>query len=98
MKEETRKILSEALEEVMPVLTEPVSYSDDLVLWSNNESHFDSMAVVAFVSAVEVKILDTLGKDITIVSEKAFSQRHSPFRTMETLGLFIEELLERAEE
>ena len=97
MREETRKLLSDALEEVLPVLTEKVSYRDDLILWSNQESLFDSMALVAFVSAVEVKILDTLGKDITIVSEKAFSQKQSPFRTMETMGLFIEELLEEAE-
>jgi hypothetical protein len=98
MKEETRKLLSDALEEIMPVLTKPVSYSDDLILWSNKESLFDSMALVAFVSAVETMILDTLNKDITIVSEKAFSQQHSPFRTMETLGLFIEKLLEEAGE
>ena len=97
MKDETRKLLSAAFEEISPVLTEKASYSDDMLLWSNKGSLFDSMALVAFVSAVEVKILDTLGKDITIVSEKAFSQQHSPFRTMETLGLFIEELLEELE-
>jgi len=97
MKDETRKLLSDALEEVIPIITEPVSYSDDLVLWSNKESQFDSMAIVALVSAIEVEILNTLGRDITIVSEKAFSQQYSPFRTMETLGLFIEKLLEEAE-
>ena len=97
MKEEIRKILSDALDEVSPILTEQVSYNDDLVLWSNQECLFDSMALIAFVSAVEVMILDTFDREIIIVSEKAFSQQHSPFRTMETLGYFIEGLLEETE-
>jgi len=97
MKDETRKVLSEALEEISPVITAKVSYSDDLVLWSNKDSLFDSMALVAFVSAIETTIADTLGKSVSIVSEKAFSQQHSPFRTMETLGLFLEKLIERTD-
>ena len=98
MKDEIRKILSSALEEVSPVLTEQVPYNDDLVLWSRGEdSLFDSMALVAFVSAVESLILETLDKEVTIVSEKAFSQKHSPFKTMGTLGSFIEELLKETE-
>ena len=99
MRDEVRKVLSESLNEVSPIITKKVSYGDDLILWSvNEESLFDSMALVAFVSAVETKILDTLGKDISIVSEKAFSQQHSPFKTMETLGNFIEKLLEESGE
>jgi len=98
LKEKIKKILSDALDEISPVLTEKVSYSDDLSLWSaKKDSLFDSMALVAFVSAVESLIMDTMGKDITIVSEKAFSQQHSPFRTMDTLSKFILELLEEAE-
>jgi hypothetical protein len=31
------------------------------------------------------------------VAEKAFSQQNSPFRSMETLGDFIEELLQESE-
>jgi len=98
MKEEIRKILTDALDEVSPVLTEQVSYSDDLILWSRSEkSLFDSMALVAFISSVETLILDILDKEIVIVSEKAFSQKNSPFKTMETLGLFIEELLKETD-
>jgi hypothetical protein len=94
MKEETRKILVKALDEVSPLLEEQAAYSDDLELWSRTEGIFDSLSLVNFVAMVESIISDTLNKDITLVSEKAFSLSSSPFRTMETLGNFIEELLE----
>jgi hypothetical protein len=94
MKEETRKILIEALDEVSPLLEKQVVYSDDLALWSKAEGIFDSLTLVNFVATVESIISDTLNKDIVLVTEKAFSLSSSPFRTMETLGNFIEELLE----
>jgi hypothetical protein len=96
VKNEIRQILTEALNEVSPLLSESVTYRDDLVLWGRN-GLFDSMTLVSFVSSVETMISDTLHKDIMIVSEKAFSQKHSPFKTMERLGNFIEELLNEAE-
>jgi hypothetical protein len=96
MKNITRKILSEALNEVSPILTGQIAYDDKLVLWYNKEGILDSLALVSFISAVETIVLETLGKKITIVSEKAFSQQHSPFKSMEILGGFIEELLQEA--
>jgi len=97
MKDVTRKVLSDALNEVSPMLSGQVTYDDNLVLWQNKEGIFDSLALVTFVSAVETNISETIGKKITIVSDKAFSQRHSPFKSMETLGSLIEEILQEAE-
>jgi len=97
MKDETRKVLSDALNEVSPMLQEQVTYDDNLVLWQNKDGIFDSLALVSFVSTVETMVSEMLGKKITIVSEKAFSQQHSPFKSMETLGSFIEELLREDE-
>jgi hypothetical protein len=96
MNDVIRKILSESLSEVSPLLSDAVTYRDDLVLWGTN-GIFDSLALVNFVSTVETLVADTLDKEITIVSEKAFSQKSSPFKTMESLGNFIEELLSEAE-
>jgi hypothetical protein len=96
MNESTKKILIEALDAISPFLEHEVAYRDDLVLWGS-DGIFDSMSLVNFVSSVETIISDTINKDITIVSEKAFSQKHSPFKTMERLGNFIEELLNEAE-
>jgi|GEM_PF-4750085 len=97
MKDTTRKVLSNALNEVLPILAEQVTYDDNLALWQNNSGIFDSLALVSFVSIVETMVSESHGKKIIIVSDKAFSQRHSPFMTMETLGSFIEELLQEAE-
>jgi hypothetical protein len=93
MKEETRRILSNALNEVSPLLEEQVTYSDDLTLWSRTGGTFDSLELVNFIATVESIISDTLDKNITIVTEKAFSSTSSPFKSMESLGDFIEELL-----
>jgi hypothetical protein len=95
MKEETRKLLIYALNEVSPLLAEQVTYSDDLSLWSKTEGIFDSLGLVNFVTTLESIISDALNQDITIVTEKAFSLSNSPFKTMETLGNFIEGLLEK---
>jgi len=97
MKDTMRKVLSDALNEVSPMLSEQVKYDDNLVLWQNKEGIFDSLALVTFVSSVETNVSETLGKKISIVSDKAFSQRNSPFKSMETLGSFIEEILQEAE-
>lgn len=97
MKEETRKILSDALNEVSPLLTEQIVYRDDLPLWSKNDALFDSLGLVSFITTVESIIADTMNKKIFIVAEKAFSQQNSPFRSMAALGNFIEELLQESE-
>jgi hypothetical protein len=98
MKEETRKILGDALNEVSPLLEDQVVYRDDLPLWAKNDAIFDSLGLVNFIATVESIIADTMNKEITIVAEKAFSQQNSPFRTMETLGSLIEELLQESEQ
>jgi hypothetical protein len=92
MNDITRQILSEALNEVMPLLSDEVFYRDDLILWGD-DGLLDSFGLVNFISSVETLVSEKLDRDITIVSEKAFSQSNSPFKTMERLGNFIEELL-----
>jgi hypothetical protein len=96
MKNETKEILKKALEEIAPMLSKKVDYRDDLVLMGDGVV-LDSMSLVSFVSSVETLLSDTFDKDITLVSNKAFSRKNSPFRTMETLGVFIEELLNEAQ-
>jgi hypothetical protein len=95
MKDITRQILIEALNDVIPLLSEEVSYRDDLVLWGDG-GLFDSFGLVNFISSAETLISEKLDKDVTIVSEKAFSQNNSPFKTMESLGNFIDALLGEA--
>ena len=53
----------------------------------------DSLALVSFIADVEEKISDAFGKNIILADEKAMSQKVSPFRSVETLSLYIEKLL-----
>jgi hypothetical protein len=92
MNDTIKKILIDAFDEVSPLLSDIISYSDDLVLWGIS-GIFDSLGLVNFISTVESLVSERLDKNIMIVSEKAFSTRNSPFKSMESLGTFIEELL-----
>ncbi len=53
----------------------------------------DSLGLVSFIMAVEERIQVVTGEQIRLVTEKAMSRSHSPFRTIETLGSYINELL-----
>jgi len=53
----------------------------------------DSLALVSFITDLEERISDEFEKDIVLADEKAMSQRTSPFRSIETLTLYIEKLL-----
>jgi hypothetical protein len=69
----------------------PTEYANDMPLLSGGK--FTSLAAVTFISTVEELLADEAGRTIQLFSEKAFSHRNSPFRTMETLAAYIEECL-----
>ena len=53
----------------------------------------DSLGLVFFITAVEQKLQDGLGLTITLATERAMSQQHSPFRSVQSLINYIIELL-----
>lgn len=56
----------------------------------------DSLGLVNFIVMVEQEIEDQMDKVIQIVSEKAMSQKTSPFLTIGTLGDFIVALIQES--
>ena len=54
----------------------------------------DSLALVSFITDLEERISEEYGKDIVLAGEKAMSQRTSPFRNVESLTKYIQNLLE----
>jgi acyl carrier protein len=54
----------------------------------------DSLGLVQFVVAVEQGVRDIFGVSLTLVTERAMSQQHSPFKTVQSLIDFIIKLLE----
>ena len=58
-----------------------------------NDSRLDSLGLINLIVAVEQNIEDEFDVNITIADERAMSQKHSPFRTIESLANYIEMLL-----
>ena len=54
----------------------------------------DSMGIVFLVSELEDLISDEFDVDVSLADEKAMSQVTSPFRNVETLGSYIQKLVE----
>ena len=95
MKDTINEIIKEAIEELNTQLD-----SDEKVVFSpetrfiGGEACIDSMSFVTFISIIEELVEDKLGTHIQLVNEKAFSQRNSPFYSIETLSAYIEQLLQ----
>ncbi len=94
MKELIREILKEAIDELNEQLddNEKVVFGED-TRFIGSHACIDSMGFVTFISIIEELIADKMGKNIQLVNEKAFSQKHSPFYSIETLANYIETLL-----
>ncbi len=54
----------------------------------------DSLALVSFITDLEERISDEFDKDIVLADEKAMSAKTSPFRSVESLTIYIKSLLE----
>ena len=75
-------------------------FSNDIQLKKSKETiifgkngQLDSLALVNLLVVIEQNIEDELNVSLTIADEKAMSQEHSPFRTIETLMNYIQILL-----
>ena len=71
-----------------------MTLSDNIVVEEDTpligiSSQFDSMDLVMMTAMVEQE-LEGQGHDISIMSDKAFSLKNSPFRTVGTLAEYIE--------
>ena len=68
----------------------------DTVFFGTN-GNLDSLGLINLIVAVEQNIEDEFDITITLADEKAMSQKHSPFRTVESLvnyiGLILKENL-----
>lgn len=92
MKDQIKTLVKDALEETKETTGKNFEITEETILLGENAA-LDSFDFVSFVSALEEKIADTFDKNITIVSEKAFSKKYSPFKTMDRIADFVIELM-----
>jgi len=62
-----------------------------------SEGNLDSLALVRLAVELEEAISDEFDKDITIVDDRAMSQKRSPFKTVGSLIDYLMLLLEEEE-
>jgi len=88
-KNQIAELVINAVKEILD--EETVAVSNETVLLGN-EAVVDSMGLVNLIVDVEGALADN-DIEVTLTSEKAMSQRNSPFRTVEALTDYIKELL-----
>lgn len=96
MKEKIKSLVIESLNDLKSVNNFDFEINDETILLGE-DSVMDSFDFVSFVSTLEEKIADTFDKSITLVSEKAFSKKYSPFKTIDRITDYIIEILNEAE-
>ena len=98
MKEKIQEIILDSLKEFNKekAKDEVLEISNDTILL-DKQGKLDSLDFITLIVIIEENISDKLGKNITIVSERAFSKKYSPFKNVESLTEFIVELVESEE-
>ncbi len=87
-KTKINEIVIAALQDILD--DDSVSVNSDTVLLGRN-AVVDSMGLVNLIVDIEGELSDN-GLEVTLTSEKAMSQRNSPFKTVGTLTDYIKEL------
>ena len=98
MKEKIKKIILDSLQEFNEETDEDkaLEVSENTILL-DKQGKLDSLDFTTLIIIIESNIFNKLDKNITIVSEKAFSKKYSPFKDVKSLTEFIVELLESEE-
>lgn len=94
---EIEKIIIETLQELNEELENEtlINPTSKTKLYGTSGT-LDSLALVSFIADIEERISDIFDKEIVLADEKAMSMQTSPFRNVESLTLYIKELLEES--
>jgi len=95
MRKKIQKVILDSLKEFNEEKgkDKALEISNDTILL-DKKGKLDSLDFITLIVIIESNIFNKLDKNITIVSEKAFSKKYSPFKDVKSLTEFIVELLE----
>jgi acyl carrier protein len=95
MKNQIQVIIFNCIEKLNYDLDEEqqLELSTGTILFGKN-GKIDSMTLVKLIVTIEDKLREKLNVSITLVDEKAFTLKNSPFRTVHSLIDYIVRLLE----
>ena len=88
-------IVYPAVDEIKHVLPEGAKLhrSPETVLFGNG-AVLDSINLVNFILAVEERAEAVTGRQIRLVTENAMSRSKSPFKTLQTISDYVDELMQ----
>ena len=92
---EIRELITKAIDELNEQL-EPdnrVTVSPD-TRFIGSKASLDSISFVTFISILEELLEENYAKSFQLVDEKAFSEKNSPFYSVETLEKYIATLVD----
>lgn len=75
----------------------PDSLDEESALFGMN-GFLDSLGLVNLVVALEGRVQEEFGVAVALADDRAVSQRNSPFRTIGSLVLFIEDRIKEQED
>ena len=95
MKNKIEEIIIEVLTELNEELEKDTlnNPTKDTKLYGGSGA-LDSLALVSLITDLEERVSDEFDNDIVLADEKAMSQRTSPFRSVESLMIYIQKILE----
>lgn len=85
-------MITELIREIAKDHLQLETVDDDTPLFGPDSS-LDSLGLVSVLTDVESRIYDEFKVEIVIASDRAMSQTRSPFRTVGSLTLFVEDLV-----
>jgi len=84
------QVIKEFNQQLPPNQQLPISL--DTPLWGQ-QAQLDSLGLVNLILLVEERIFDKFGIGITLADERALSQNHSPFRSVQSLADYVDLLI-----
>lgn len=95
MKAQIKQIIYQAIAENNMLLAHPIDMSrQEKTELFGSDGQLDSMSLVSLIVSIEEALENKFGKSILLASEKAMSQRRSPFVTVGSLVDYTEQLLQ----
>lgn len=90
------KIIYQVIDEVNPLLSEEMKLdkSPNTVIFGE-KGKLDSLGIVNFIVALEDKIKENFGFEISLSDGKVISEKDSPLNTIQTLSEYISSFREK---
>lgn len=95
-REELKSMLRECVNEYAQQSGSEIHVNDDTPLMGA-QSAVDSLGLVMIVTGFEAKLNETYEAGVVLANESAMSMRKSPFRSIEALAEYAQQLLAEAQ-